>query len=161
MATAPKKQENGYYYNLNTGVFEGSISDSTGDKDSVFACDGKKDGQFVNPKKISLKHTEFQVCASIINHESGTASIEFVYFAFASYNCAKARKTSVYSLLMTGYSSVPKSKKVALPDVPPTGQKEDPKSSWSRKGLLQAHLGHTDPTNGASYWDGTDFWLGD
>lgn len=83
---------NGYYYNINTGAYEGNISNYIGDKDNVFACGGKKDGQFINPQKISLKHKEFQICSRIITEESGTASIECIYFAFTATNWAKRNK---------------------------------------------------------------------
>lgn len=147
------KSENGYYYNINTGVFEGTISTSTGDKNRVFACTGlTKDNRFINPQKIELTHEEFQICATIIAEESGTATEECIYFAFTTSNWAKRKKTTLYKLLMTGYSSVPKAKKVAMPDTANT-----PKGVLARKGLLQAQLGYPDPTGGATHWDGTDF----
>lgn len=159
-ATATKtstKPQNGYYYNLSTGLFEGSVSNGTGDKDTVFACNGKNsNGTFINPQKISLKHRAFRECAKVVAHESGTATIECVYIAFTANNYAKRVKKDLHSLLMSGYSTMPKAEKTPLPDTPSSGT-ENPKYGLARKGLLQVFLGAKDPTNGATHWDGTDF----
>lgn len=155
--TATTKPQNGYYYNLSTGLFEGSISNGTGDKDSVFACHGKNsNGSFINPKKISLDHQAFRECAKIVAHEAGTATIECIYIAFTANNYAKRVKKDLHTLLMSGYSTMPKSEKTPLPDTPSSGT-ENPKYRLARKGLLQVFLGAKDPTNGATHWDGTDF----
>lgn len=144
---------NGFYYHIDTGAFIGKVDNGTGDKDAVFACKGKnKDGSFVSPQKISLNHKEFRICATIIAKESGTATDECIYLAFTANNWAKRTKKSVYSLLMSGYSSVAKEQKVPLPDT-----SSDKQGILARKGLLQSQLGLKDPTGGATHWDGTDF----
>lgn len=155
--TPTAKPQNGYYYNLSTGLFEGSVSNGTGDKDTVFACNGKNsNGSFISPKKISIKHKAFRECAKVVAHESGTATIECVYIAFTANNYAKRVKKDLHALLMSSYSTMPKAEKTPLPDKPSSGA-ENPKYGLARKGLLQVFLGAKDPTNGATHWDGTDF----
>ena len=42
-----------------------------------------------------------------------------------------------------------------MPDSP--SAKENPKNGWAIRGILQAQLNLSDPTKGATHWDGTDF----
>lgn len=156
-STKSTKNQNGYYYNLATGLYEGRISNGVGDVNSVFACDGKKGKTFVNPKKIAIKHKAFAECAKVVAHESGTATSECIYIAFTANNYAKRVKKSLHSLLMSTYSTMPKDQKTPLPDTPADGKAENPKYGLARKGLLQVFLNQKDPTNGATHWDGTDF----
>lgn len=155
--TKVAKNQNGYYYNLATGLYEGRISNGVGDVNTVLACDGKKGSTFVNPKRVAIKHTAFQECARVVAHESGTATNECIYIAFTANNYAKRVKKSLHTLLMSSYSTMPKADKTPLPDKPADGKDENPKYGLARKGLLQVFLNQKDPTNGATHWDGTDF----
>lgn len=143
---------NGYYYNVNTGVFEGNITKGQGNLTDVFACSGKSSPeQFTEPKKVNISHIEFQKCAYVVQHESHSAGLECIYIAFTANNYAKQVKQSLYQLLMSSYSSVPT--KIALSDTDINDKSKD-----ARKGVLQAILGMPDPTHGATHWDGTDFF---
>lgn len=154
-----KKQEllNGYYYNIETGLFEGKISTGKGNQEDVYACNGKKsDIEFISPQKANITHKKFQECCKVVSHESGTATIECIYIAFTANNYAKETKTDLHSLLMSEYSTMPKETKTPLPDTIVSGDIEQ-KNRLSRKGVLKVYMGHEDPTNGATHWDGTDF----
>lgn len=145
-------QENGYYYNKNTGEFEGEIKDGIGSRDRVFSCIGKKDGNYENSQLLPIRHSEFRISANIIRHETKTPGLECICIAFTARNKAKRDKKSIYKLLMSGYSSVPKGKKTEMEI-----NIKDRLSLDSRKGLILALLNDKDPTNGAEFWDGTDF----
>lgn len=149
---------NGYYYNINTGLYEGRISNGKGNIEDVYACNGKKsDSEFISPQYANITHKKFQECSRVVSHESGTATIECIYIAFTANNYAKQVKKDLHSLLMSGYSTMPKGIKTPLPDKPTNGKAEDPKYGLARKGVLKVCLGEADPTDGATHWDGTDF----
>ena len=149
---------NGYYYNIDTGLYEGNISNGKGNKDDVYACKGKKsENEFISPQKVDVTHKKFQECARVVEHESGTASIEVIYIAFTANNYAKKTGTNLHSLLMSGYSTMPAGTKNPLPDKPEGNKKENPKYAFARKGILKVFLKEADPTDGATHWDGTDF----
>ena len=146
---------NGYYYNINTGLYEGRISNGKGNIDDVYACNGKKsDVEFISPQYANITHRKFQECSRVVSHESGTATIECIYISFTANNYAKQVKKDLHSLLMSGYSTMPNGTKTPLPD---NVTVENPKYGLARKGVLKVCLGEDDPTNGATHWDGTDF----
>lgn len=149
---------NGYYYNIDTGLYEGRISNGTGNPENVYGCNGKKsDSDFISPQYANITHKKFQECSRVVSHESGTATIECIYIAFTANNYAKQIKKDLHSLLMSGYSTMPTGTKTPLPDKPNNGKAEDPKYGLARKGVLKVCLGEEDPTDGATHWDGTDF----
>ncbi|WP_187386288.1 hypothetical protein [Aggregatibacter actinomycetemcomitans] len=145
-------RENGHYYNKKTGEFEGEIKDGIGSRDRVFSCIGKKDENYENSQLLPIKHSEFRISANIIRHETRTPGLECICIAFTARNKAKRDKKSIYKLLMSGYSSVPKGKKTEMEI-----HIKDRLSLDSRKGLILALLNEKDPTNGAEFWDSTDF----
>ncbi|MCX2961154.1 hypothetical protein [Rodentibacter caecimuris] len=145
-------QENGYYYNKNTGEFEGAVKNGIGDKNRVFSCSGKRNEEYENSQLLPITHSEFRVSANIVRHETKTSGLECICIAFTARNRAKREKKSIYKLLISGYSSVSKDKKIEMRMV--VKEKE---SLDSRKGLILALLNEEDPTNGAEFWDGTDF----
>ncbi len=149
---------NGYYYNIETGLYEGRISNGKGNLEDVYACNGKKsDSEFISPQYANITHKKFQECSRVVSHESGTATIECIYIAFTAKNYAKQVKKDLHSLLMSGYSTMPTGTKTPLPDKPNSGKLEDPKYGLARKGVLKVCLGEEDPAGGATHWDGTDF----
>lgn len=156
--SSDKELLNGYYYNIETGLYEGKISTGKGNKEDVYACNGKKsETEFISPQNANITHKKFQECSRVVSHESGTATIECIYIAFTANNYAKQVKKDLHSLLMSGYSTMPAGTKTPLPDKPTNGISEDPKYSLARKGVLKVCLGEEDPTEGATHWDGTDF----
>jgi len=66
----PDMAKNGYYYNKNTGKFEGHLTTKTGDVNDVYACTGKSgDGEsatFSGAVKVNdLTHNQFARCVSM------------------------------------------------------------------------------------------------
>lgn len=145
-------KENGYYYNKNSGVFEGDIKDGNGNKDRVFACTGKNGDEYENCQQLPITHSEFRVSSMIVRRETKTSGLECICIAFTARNRARREKKSIYKLLMSGYSSVPKNEKKEM-----SLTVKDRESLDSRKGIILALLNEKDPTNGAEFWDGTDF----
>lgn len=145
-------KENGYYYNKTSGIFEGEVKDGVGDTERVFACTGKGKDDYENTQLLPTTHSEFRISANIVRHETKTAGLECICIAFTAKNRARREKKSIYKLLMSGYSSVPQNEKKEM-----SLNVKDKVSLDSRKGVILALLNEKDPTNGAEFWDGTDF----
>ncbi|KQM68544.1 hypothetical protein ASE74_24020 [Pedobacter sp. Leaf216] len=108
------------------------------------------ESQLVKYDGKALIHADFRYIAYIVSHESGNADIkELRCVAFTSHNRSVSTNKTWRALLASGYSSVPNKKE--LPD------KNDDKSKLSRYAVLDVCFGVKDITDGAEFWDGTDF----
>ncbi|WP_258525696.1 type VI secretion system tip protein TssI/VgrG [Vibrio tarriae] len=141
----------GYIYSQDGGFLGKTFNPSN----VVYIAESKDDsGNYINAKElINITHEEFQISAAIVKHE-GTddkSPDEYIWIAHSANNYATKKGKSLYQILMTSYSSVPKSEKVPLPY-----SKEDLTSNFARKAVASVYL-EPDPTNGATLWDGTDF----
>ncbi|GIB17625.1 vgrG protein [Vibrio cholerae] len=141
----------GYIYSQDGGFLGKTFNPSN----VVYIAESKDDsGNYINVKElINITHEEFQISAAIVKHE-GTddkSPDEYIWIAHSANNYATKKGKSLYQILMTSYSSVPKSEKVPLPY-----SKEDLTSNFARKAVASVYL-DPDPTNGATLWDGTDF----
>ena len=115
-----------------------------------------KNGNITGYKGLSQftdNHTQFQISSAIVKQEGTTADAkEYLWIAHTASNAAKESKTSLYKKLMSGYSSVPKSKKTPL-----STSDNSTTAKAARAGVINVMSGGTDPTGGATLWDGTDF----
>ena len=150
-----------YVYYTREGEYLGGVAGSA----KIFIATKKKHDQAVAAKNWdalndeanlvkydskALGHADFRYIAYIISHESGNADIkELRCVAFTSHNRAVSTKKNWRSLLASGYSSVPNKKE--LPD------NNDNKSKLARYAVLDVCFGVKDITDGAEFWDGTDF----
>lgn len=103
--------------------------------------------------EFAMSAREFHIIAKIVRLESlrGDAD-EVLYIAHTVNNRARILGTSMYALLMTGFSSVKSYHKTELsPEDTSYGARN------SRLAVLDVLLGNPDPTLGATFWDGTDF----
>lgn len=157
---------NGHFYNEN-GTFEGKINLITniGTVDDVYTCTGKsrskdKEGKEINTFngiKIlkeddkNISHSHFCYIAYVVKMEAGDEDLkELKCIAYTSFNRSKSIKTSWKQLLSTAYSSVVNKKEMK-------DSLDDVKSKLTRKALFYVLNGEEDLTNGAEFWDGTDF----
>ena len=165
----PKKEVqyvNGHFYNEN-GSFEGKVNvpSNTGLVSDVYSCTGKgkakdKDGKEIDiyngiklmkENDVNITHSHFCYIAYVVKMESGETDFkELKCVAYTSFNRSKTVKTSWKQLLSTSYSSVPGKKEMKE-------TLDDDKSKLTRKALFYVLNGETDLTNGAEFWDGTDF----
>ncbi|WP_445116246.1 PAAR domain-containing protein [Acinetobacter sp. WZC-1] len=53
-----KKLLNGHYYNVETGIFEGKITNGTGQIEDLYACNRKEGNDYKNKKKLEMTHSE-------------------------------------------------------------------------------------------------------
>ncbi|WP_129714455.1 DUF4280 domain-containing protein [Pedobacter sp. SYP-B3415] len=160
---------NGHYY-LASGHFIGKIAhdDYTGEPEDVYICKQLKDAGanslidkidvpgsiLLKDEGEALRHEDFCFIAYVLAHEAGGPdAMELKCLAFASHNEALNRrmeKNRWKRLLNTGYSSVrPKGKLL------PSSVREI--ALLTRQAIFAVLTGATDPTSGATFWDGTDF----
>ena len=120
----------------------------------TYLATGVKNGEFVNARKIDLAHSDFTRVANIISHEAGTNDEkEALWLAHTVKNRADEKGKTMLGLLLTGYSSVSKADKqkgISTSD----GSR---KANAARAGVIDALTSKFDPTDGAQFWDGTDF----
>ena len=99
----------------------------------------------------NITHSDFCYIAYVVKMESGETDFkELKCIAYTSFNRSKTVETSWKQLLSTSYSSVPAKKQMK-------DSLEDDKSKLTRKALFYVLNAETDLTNGAEFWDGTDF----
>ena len=140
----------GDYY-TNKGVWLGT--DNKKD-DLTYLASEKKNGKFINAIKLGIAHSDFKRLANIIYHEAGTDDEkEALWLSHTVKNRAAAQKKTMLGLLLTAYSSVSKSDKQKGLSVLDNSNK----AKAVRAGVIDALINTTDPTNGAQFWDGTDF----
>ncbi|KQS40979.1 hypothetical protein [Pedobacter sp. Leaf194] len=159
--TEEPKDSTQYVYYTRQGEYLGGIAGSakifTTTKEKYDQAVAAKDFETVNDESQLLKyndkpitHSDFRYIAYIISHESGDEDIkELRCVAFASYNRSVTTKKTWRALLASGYSSVPN--KIELPDG------NGNKSKLARYAVMDVLRGIEDLTNGAEFWDGTDF----
>jgi hypothetical protein len=108
---------------------------------------------FENLKQFTENHTQFQIISNIVKHEGVTKDAkEYLWIAHTANNAAKSSDKTLYSKLMSGYSSVSKSDKIAL-----SMSDNSTTAKYARAGVIDVMSGGADPTDGATLWDGTDF----
>jgi len=144
----------GDYYDLNgkymgnDSLYDGKVYVATGIDTSKFGKD-----RFTLRVDLNVTHTQFRIASNIIRHESVDGNkLEVLYIAHTVHNRARELSSDIYSLLMTGYSSVPGSLKKEMKTT-----SVDDGSNNTRSAVIDVLLGRPDPTFGATFWDGTDF----
>jgi len=148
----------GYFYNS-----DGEFLSHEGDSDKVFLAtkydkksktvDKKTVGTFIYEEVTDLDiiHSDFCYIAYVVKNESGQTDItELKCIAYTSYNRATKAKKTWKGLLGTTYSSVPNKQEMS-------DNLTDNKSKLTRKALIAVLNNESDITDGAEYWDGTDF----
>ena len=90
--------------------------------------------------------------ANIIAQEGSSKDPEeYTFIANIARNEANAQGRSMWSLLTSGYSSVPDTKTEL------SNKDNSQKANMARAALIGVVLGNPDPTNGLRFWDGSDF----
>ena len=157
---------NGHFYNED-GTYEGNVDkkENTGSVNDVYTCTGKGKGKNEEGKEIdvyngitllkegdkNITHSHFCYIAYVVKMEAGETDFkELKCIAYTSYNRSKKTNVKWKSLLATAYSSVPNKTELAT-------SKTDEKSKLARKLIFYVLKGEDDLTNGAEFWDGTDF----
>lgn len=162
--TPPERQNRDttqYVYYTRNGEYLGGVLDSkkiyTTTRETYDAAVAARDYSSVNDSLFLIKydgnpisHSDFRYIAYIVSHESGNEDIrELRCIAFTSYNRSESQKKTWRDLLASGYSSVPD--KIEMPT------SNGNKNKLARQAVLDVLVGLEDITNGAEFWDGTDF----
>lgn len=158
----PNGANDGDYYSK-----EGQHLGSDGkDDNKVYVADGvtKNDKGIVtsanNAQDLGVTHSDFQVSANVVKHESSGNKDESLWIAHAANNAKdndaidwkKDNTTLKDQLTDAGYSTTPPEARTAL-SVSDNSQS----ANNARAAVINIHSGGADPTGGAVLWDGTDF----
>jgi hypothetical protein len=166
------KLVNGHFYNIN-GAFEGKIDEpeNDGSVEDVYTCIGKSTQKDKNGKEITtynsikllkendenITHSNFCYIAYVVKMEAGGTDFkELKCIAYTSFNYSKnetlkKNKKSKWRQALAGvFSSVPGKKELS-------DELQNEKDKLTRKALFYVLTGEEDLTNGATFWDGTDF----
>ncbi len=102
---------------------------------------------------MGMTDEQIRIAANIIKKEGvSTDPQEYLWLAHTANNQAKVKGKTLYEILMTGYSSVGKGDKVELSD-----KDQSVTAKAARDAVNDVANGGVDPTDGARFWDGTDF----
>lgn len=154
-----KTKLNGYIY-----YKDGHFLEHRGDSTSVYLAKtysiNKKNPDSNNYEypldliDLKINHDDFTFISFVIMKEGGN-ELEYRCFAFTSHNHARRLKKNWKDLLNSPYSSVPNKKNLR-------DNEDDDKANLARKAVISVLKGDKDITDGAEFWDGTDFlMLGD
>ncbi|WP_204353278.1 hypothetical protein [Pedobacter yulinensis] len=159
--TEDPKDSTRYVYYTRRGEYLGGTTGSakifTTDREKYEAAAAASKWEDINDETFlvkydekALSHSDFRYISYIVHHESGETDIrELRCIAFTSYNRSETTKRTWRALLASGYSSVPSKQELA--------DENDEKSKLARYAVLDVLHGLEDLTNGAEFWDGTDF----
>ena len=109
-----------------------------------------------NRVPLDLSHYRFRVAAGVLAAEESNETA-LLWMAHTIQNCVdrpdcKSGYNNAYSLLMSGYSSVKDKKNKVL-----SYSDNSLKANYARKAFISALTSQTDPTRGATLWDGVDY----
>lgn len=158
----PQADDSEFIYYTKDGFYLGGLESSlkvylstqveydVAKKDKKWSMINKEDKLLKDDKK-EMSNYDFNYIAYIVKMEAGNNDLkELKCIAFTSHNRSIKAKKTWQSLLATAYSSVEKKKALKFSD-------NTSKSMNSRKAIILVLTGEKDITNGAEYWDGTDF----
>ncbi len=140
----------GDYY-MKNGTYLGTDNNTD---DFVYLSTGRNsDGTFADVERLDISKHHFDRIANIIKKEGASNNPkEYLYIAHTIRNRAKTRKTTMWNLLRTKYSSVDDKDKDT-----PISKVNSGNALSARAALIDVLSGNPDPTDGSEYWDGTDF----
>ena len=144
------KAPSGDYYDY-SGAYLGTDEIDDG---KVYVASGKDEhGNYANREELDVNSSEFSTISNVVKGEASANfdyATEMLYIAHTANNRANAKGSSLYRLLMSGYSSASGHKH-------PMSNTNSERNNAARRAVISVMTGGEDPTYGAQYWDGTDF----
>lgn len=101
------------------------------------------------PDDLNISHSDFTYISYVVMHESTTNEKELRCIAYASYNRSVVAGKTWRNLLSSSYSSVPNKQELL--------DENNTKFKLARRAVIYVLAKNADITNGAEFWDGTDF----
>lgn len=152
MVEGKKDLLNGYYYNVDTGFYEGKITSGKGDLNDVYTCTSKvSDQEFNDVKKVSIQnHAQFVKKASTAYGESSayksgnTDELKYEIFAIAFVHEKNHKAFGVNSEQAQKFRS-------KTPEA-----RNNTKMQLAIAGVINALYKGRDYSNGADMWDGIE-----
>lgn len=142
----------GYFYKRTTGEADSKNNTYKGTSRKVYSVEEFKTSYTTSDCiDLNCEYDDFRYICDVVMKECATKDLnEYKAVAFASKNRSSTTKQTWSSLLASGYSSV--QGKTYLLDSTKTAQ-----ANLARRAVIYVLEGHDDITDGAEFWDGTDF----
>lgn len=142
----------GYFYKRSTGQADSKNKTYNGTSKKVYSVEEFKSSYTTNDCiDLNCEYDDFRYICYVVMKECTTTNLdEYKAVAFTSKNHSDATKTAWKSLMASGYSSV--EDKNNLLDSTKTAA-----ANLARRAVIYVLEGHDDITDGAEFWDGTDF----
>lgn len=142
----------GYFYKRATGQADSKNNTYKGTSRKVYSVEEFKTSYTTSDCiDLNCEYDDFRYICDVVMKECATKDLnEYKAVAFASKNRSSTTKQTWRSLLASGYSSV--QGKTYLLDSTKTAQ-----ANLARRAVIYVLEGHDDITDGAEFWDGTDF----
>jgi RHS repeat-associated protein len=128
-------------------------------KDLAFTGTAVRDSEgnitgFENLEQFTDNHSKFTKAAGKVKKESSGNKLESLWIAHTANNASKNPDTKkggdVMGQLLSGEYSTTTANSVSIDD-------NSNSAKYARSALINVLLGGSDPTNGATHWDGQDF----
>lgn len=142
----------GYFYKRSTGQADSKNKTYNGTSKKVYSVEEFKSSYTTNDCiDLNCEYDDFRYICYVVMKECTTTNLdEYKAVAFTSKNHSDATKTAWKSLMASGYSSV--EDKTNLLDSTKTAA-----ANLARRAVIYVLEGDDDITDGAEFWDGTDF----
>lgn len=142
----------GYFYKRTTGQADSKNKTYNGTSKKVYSVEEFKSSYTTNDCiDLNCEYDDFRYICYVVMKECTTTNLdEYKAVAFTSKNHSDATKTAWKSLMASGYSSV--KDKTNLLDSTKTAA-----ANLARRAVIYVLEGDDDITDGAEFWDGTDF----
>lgn len=142
----------GYFYKRSTGEADSKNATYKGTSKKVYSVENFKDSYTTTDCiDLNCEYDDFTYVCYVVMKECATLNLdEYKAVAFTSKNHSNALNQSWKSLMASGYSSV--KNKINLLDSNKTAE-----ANLSRRAVIYVLEESEDITDGAEFWDGTDF----
>lgn len=142
----------GYFYKRSTGQADSKNATYKGKSKKIYSVESFKES-YTSADCIDLnfEYDDFSYICYVVMKECATTNLnEYKAVAFTSKNHSKALNQTWKSLMASGYSSV--NNKTNLLDSNTSAE-----ANLARRAVIYVLEGNKDITDGAEFWDGTDF----
>ena len=142
----------GYFYKRSTGQADSKNAAYKGNSKKVYSIEDFKESYTASDCiDLDCEYNDFRYICDVVMKECTTKNLdEYKAVAFTSKNHSNSLEQKWKTLMASGYSSV--TNKTSLLDSTKTAE-----ANLARRAVIYVLEEHDDITDGAEFWDGTDF----
>ena len=147
-----KEAVEGYFYKRSTGQADSKNAAYKGNSKKVYSIEDFKESYTASDCiDLDCEYNDFRYICDVVMKECTTKNLdEYKAVAFTNKNHSNSLEQKWKTLMASGYSSV--TNKTSLLDSTKTAE-----ANLARRAVIYVLEEHDDITDGAEFWDGTDF----